>query len=61
MSSLWKPRTVVQAIEEAATSTQTGYRFVDEDSGAEPESSEPLLVSAVPCSRSAWSKAIAWR
>ncbi len=36
MSSLWKPRTVVQAIEEAATSTQTGYRFVDEDSGAEP-------------------------
>jgi acyl-CoA synthetase (AMP-forming)/AMP-acid ligase II len=36
MSTLWKPRTVVQAIEDAAASTQTGYRFVDEDSGAEP-------------------------
>lgn len=30
------PRTVVQAIEDAAASTKTGYRFVDETSDAEP-------------------------
>jgi acyl-CoA synthetase (AMP-forming)/AMP-acid ligase II len=30
------PRTVVQAIEDAATSTKTGYRFVEERSDAEP-------------------------
>ncbi|NUO50607.1 MAG: AMP-binding protein, partial [Polyangiaceae bacterium] len=36
MSSTFKPRTVVQAIEDAAKSTQTGYRFVDENSEAEP-------------------------
>ncbi|APR84982.1 Non-ribosomal peptide synthetase [Minicystis rosea] len=29
-------RTVVQAIEDAAVSTQTGYRFIDENSDAEP-------------------------
>ncbi len=34
--SAFTPRTVVQAIEEAATSGQTGYRFVDENSEAEP-------------------------
>ncbi|MBL8739721.1 MAG: fatty acyl-AMP ligase [Myxococcales bacterium] len=36
MSTSFKPRTVVQAIEDAAKSTQTGYRFIDEDSQAEP-------------------------
>ncbi len=36
MTAPFTPRTVVQAIEEAAKSTQTGYRFVDEDSHAEP-------------------------
>ncbi len=36
MSATFKPRTVVQAIEDAAKSTQTGYRFVDENSEAEP-------------------------
>jgi len=36
MSTLFKPRTVVQAIEDAAKSTQTGYRFIDEDTQAEP-------------------------
>jgi fatty-acyl-CoA synthase len=36
MTSSFKPRTVVQAIEDAAKSTQTGYRFIDEDSQAEP-------------------------
>jgi fatty-acyl-CoA synthase len=35
-STFWKPRTVVQAIEEAASSTQNGYRFVDETADAEP-------------------------
>lgn len=34
--SSFSPRTVVQAIEDASKSTQTGYRFVHEDSGAEP-------------------------
>lgn len=29
-------RTVVQAIEDAAASTKTGYRFIEEQSGAEP-------------------------
>ncbi|HHH30874.1 MAG TPA: fatty acyl-AMP ligase [Polyangiaceae bacterium] len=29
-------RTVVQALEEAASSTRTGYRFVEEEQGAEP-------------------------
>src|SRR5215813_3378459 len=29
-------RTVVQAIEDAASSTKTGYRFIDESSDAEP-------------------------
>lgn len=36
MSTKFTPRTVVQAIEDAAKSTQTGYRFVDENSEAEP-------------------------
>ncbi len=36
MSSKFSFRTVVQAIEDAAKSTQTGYRFVDENSEAEP-------------------------
>jgi len=36
MSSAHEPRTVAQAIEDAASSTKTGYRFVDEQSGAEP-------------------------
>ena len=31
-----EPRTVVQAIEDAASSTKTGYRFIDEQSDAEP-------------------------
>ena len=29
-------RTVVQAIEDAAASTKTGYRFIDESTDAEP-------------------------
>lgn len=36
MSRIYVPRTVVQAIEDAAKSTATGYRFVDENSEAEP-------------------------
>ena len=36
MSSTYTPRTVVQALEEAAKSTTTGFRFVDENSTAEP-------------------------
>ena len=36
MSALWTPRTVVKAIEDASSSTQTGFRFVDEEGGAEP-------------------------
>ncbi|NUP11981.1 MAG: fatty acyl-AMP ligase [Polyangiaceae bacterium] len=36
MSSVFSPRTVVQAIEDAAKSTQTGYRFIGEEGGAEP-------------------------
>ncbi|MBK6518110.1 MAG: fatty acyl-AMP ligase [Polyangiaceae bacterium] len=36
MSSTFSPRTVVQAIEEAAKSTQTGYRFLSEEQSAEP-------------------------
>lgn len=36
MSPIYVPRTVVQAIEDAAKSTATGYRFVDENSEAEP-------------------------
>ena len=40
MTTAWKPRTVVQAIEDAAASTKTGYRFIDESTdgaqGAEP-------------------------
>jgi fatty-acyl-CoA synthase len=31
-----RPRTVVQALEDAATSTRTGYRFIEEGSNAEP-------------------------
>src|SRR4051794_16313432 len=34
--SEFRARTVVQAIEEAASSTTTGYRFVEESSEAEP-------------------------
>src|SRR4051812_30518391 len=33
----WKARTVVQAIEDAAVSTTTGYRFIDESSEATAE------------------------
>ena len=29
-------RTVVQALEEAAASTRTGYRFIEEEQNAEP-------------------------
>ncbi len=36
MTRAYRPRTVSQAIEDAAKSTQTGYRFVDENSEAEP-------------------------
>jgi fatty-acyl-CoA synthase len=36
MSRIYVPRTVVQAIEDAAKSTATGYRFIDENSEAEP-------------------------
>ena len=40
MTTAWNPRTVVQAIEDAAASTKTGYRFIDESTdgaeGAEP-------------------------
>jgi len=32
----YRPRTVAQAIEDAAVSTKTGYRFIDESSDAEP-------------------------
>lgn len=35
-SSRFTPRTVVRAIEEAAGSTQTGFRFIDENRAAEP-------------------------
>jgi len=34
--SVYQPRTVAQAIEDAAGSTKNGYRFVDENSDAEP-------------------------
>ena len=34
--SVFKARTVVQAIEEAASSTKTGFRFIEESSEAEP-------------------------
>ncbi|MEO7331787.1 MAG: fatty acyl-AMP ligase [Minicystis sp.] len=34
--SVFKPRTVVQAIEEAAASSKTGFRFIEESSEAEP-------------------------
>ncbi len=36
MSATYSPRTVVQAIEDAAKSTTTGFRFIDENSSAEP-------------------------
>jgi fatty-acyl-CoA synthase len=36
MSKLHATRTVVQAIEDAATSSNAGFRFVEENSGAEP-------------------------
>jgi fatty-acyl-CoA synthase len=36
MSLARGPRTVVQAIEDAAASTKTGYRFIDESTDAEP-------------------------
>ncbi|MEJ7733226.1 MAG: fatty acyl-AMP ligase [Polyangiaceae bacterium] len=36
MSMLYAPRTVVQAIEDAAHSTSTGFRFVEEQQDAEP-------------------------
>ena len=34
--SVYQPRTVAQAIEDAASATKNGYRFVDENSDAEP-------------------------
>ena len=36
MSVSQSARTVVQAIEDAAASTKTGYRFIDESTDAEP-------------------------
>ena len=36
MTAVWKPRTVAQAIEDAAASTKTGYRFIEESSENEP-------------------------
>ncbi len=36
MSRAYQPRTVAQAIEDAASATKNGYRFVDESSDAEP-------------------------
>ncbi len=36
MKTSFVPRSVVQAIEESAHSTTTGFRFIDEDSTAEP-------------------------
>ena len=36
MSVSHSARTVVQAIEDAAASTKTGYRFIDESTDAEP-------------------------
>ncbi|WP_437687317.1 fatty acyl-AMP ligase [Sorangium sp. So ce176] len=36
MTSVWKARTVAQAIEDAAASTKTGYRFIEESSENEP-------------------------
>ncbi|AKT43684.1 fatty acyl-AMP ligase [Chondromyces crocatus] len=36
MTADWKPRTVAQAIEDAAVSTKTGFRFLEESSDAEP-------------------------
>jgi fatty-acyl-CoA synthase len=33
MTAVWTPRTVVQAIEDAAASNKTGYRFLDEGEG----------------------------
>ena len=36
MNAPFKPRTVVEAIEESAHSNTTGFRFIDENSTAEP-------------------------
>ena len=36
MSVFVPARTVVQAIEDAAASTKTGYRFIDDSTNAEP-------------------------
>ncbi|WP_437997112.1 fatty acyl-AMP ligase [Sorangium sp. So ce185] len=36
MTAVWKARTVAQAIEDAAASTKTGYRFIEESSENEP-------------------------
>ncbi|WP_437673073.1 fatty acyl-AMP ligase [Sorangium sp. So ce131] len=36
MTAVWRPRTVAQAIEDAAASTKTGYRFIEESSETEP-------------------------
>ncbi|EYF01012.1 fatty acyl-AMP ligase [Chondromyces apiculatus] len=36
MSADWKPRTVAQALEDAAVSTQTGFRFLEESTEVEP-------------------------
>src|SRR6185312_15862332 len=36
MTAVWKARTVAQAIEDAAASTKTGYRFIEESSETEP-------------------------
>ena len=36
MSRSFSPRTVVQAIEESSKSATTGFRFIDENGGAEP-------------------------
>jgi fatty-acyl-CoA synthase len=34
--STYRERTLVEAIEDAAASTKTGYRFIEEGSQAEP-------------------------
>ncbi|MGK4000008.1 fatty acyl-AMP ligase [Sorangium sp. So ce1024] len=36
MTAVWKARTVAQAIEDAAASTKTGYRFIEESGENEP-------------------------
>ncbi|MCC6558679.1 MAG: fatty acyl-AMP ligase [Polyangiaceae bacterium] len=48
MTAVWTPRTVVQAIEDAAASSKTGYRFLDEaaDGTVGAAGAEPFFTHA---------------